>query len=39
MGELGIDAADFDELRVLVIERLSEVEPRFEDWSAVEPRT
>ena len=30
MSELGIDAATFDELRVLVIERLGEVERRFE---------
>jgi HD-like signal output (HDOD) protein len=30
MGELGLTATDFDDLRVLVVERLSEVERRFE---------
>jgi HD-like signal output (HDOD) protein len=31
MGELGLSAADFDELRVQVEQRLSEVEGRFEE--------
>ena len=35
MGELGLTAADFDELRVLVAQRLREVESRFEDSSSV----
>ena len=30
MGELGLAAADFDELKVLVGERLAEVEHRFD---------
>ena len=30
MGELGLGAADFDELRLLVGQRLAEVESRFD---------
>jgi HD-like signal output (HDOD) protein len=37
IGELGLAAGDFDELRVLVGQRLSEVEARFEDQPAPAP--
>jgi HD-like signal output (HDOD) protein len=34
MGELGLGAADFDELRLLVGQRLAEVESRFDDQAS-----
>jgi len=37
MGELGLGAADFDELRALVAQRLAEVESRFEEGPAAAP--
>jgi HD-like signal output (HDOD) protein len=37
MGELGLTATDFDELRLLVAERLSEVESRYDDAAAAVP--
>jgi putative nucleotidyltransferase with HDIG domain len=37
MGELGLSATDFDELRLLVAERLAEIESRYEDAAPAVP--